>query len=323
MSPIVAASGTVGEVDPARGAERTMVADDFPAKLRLALKALSISRAGLAAELKIDKSVVGRWVAGVNRPTDHNLASLSTAIAARRAGFTELDWEADLDGFRRSLGLPDLAESPAAPASGAADWLPAQVLAEAVLTTTLTGSAYEGLWRSTRPSFDHPGRFLHDRILIWRGDHGLLTFQLSVGDMQFKGVAFPTRTQLFGICADPATGIFLFVIFNAVLRYRADVMDGLSLTLQRSGGGTPMACAVLMERTGLLSDDIAADARRLRDLARQSPLAPEGSISPEIAAHLLRDVGPAANAAGGDLLLLMPFVQSMSRGPEPGSDFPR
>ena len=299
-----------------------MIADDFPAKLRLALKALSISRAGLASELKIDKSVVGRWIAGVNRPTDHNLAGLSTAIAARRPGFTELDWEADPDGFRQSLGLPEVAANLAGSTPGGADWLPPEVLAEAVLTTTLTGSAYEGLWRSTRPSFDHPGRFLHDRILIWRGDHGLLSFQLSVGDMQFKGVAFPTRTQLFGVCADPATGIFLFVIFNAVLRYRAEVMDGLSLTLQRSGGGTPMACAVLMERTGLLSDDLAADARQLRDLARQSPLAPEGSISPAISAHLLRDVGPAAQAAGGDLFLLMPFVQSMSRGPEPDAEVP-
>jgi hypothetical protein len=300
-----------------------MIADDFPAKLTFAMKALSISRAGLASQLKVDKSVVSRWIAGVNKPTGHNLASLSTAIAARRPSFTELDWDRDLEAFRQSLGVSEVAEGNGSGASGGQDWLPAEVLREAVLTTTLTGSAYEGFWRSTRPSFDLPGRFLHDRILIRRGENGLLSFQLSVGDMQFKGVAFPTRTQIFGLCADPATGIFLFVIFNAVLRYRADVMDGLSLTLQRSGGGTPMACAVLMERTGLLSDDPAADAERLKELAKQDPLAAEDSISPAIAAHLLRDVGPAAKAAGGDLLLLMPFVQSMARGPEPGLDFPR
>jgi hypothetical protein len=298
-----------------------MAANDFPAKLTLAMKALSISRAGLASELRVDKSVVGRWISGVNKPTGHNLASLSTAIATRRAGFTELDWDRDLEAFRQLLGVADIAEA-ATPAAGPGDWLPEDVVREAVQTTSMTGAAYEGFWRSTRPSSEFPGRFIHDRILIRRGANGLLNFQLSVSDMQFKGVAFPSRTQIFGICADPATGVFLFVIFNAVLRYRADVMDGLSLTLQRSGGGSPMACAVLMERTGLLSDDPAADAERLKDLARQDPLAAEGAISPAIAAHLLRDVGPAANAAGGDLLLLMPFVQSMARGPEPGVDFP-
>jgi len=298
-----------------------MAANDFPAKLTLAMKALSISRAGLASELQVDKSVVGRWISGVNKPTGHNLTTLSTAIAARRAGFTELDWDRDLEAFRQLLGVADIAEA-SAPATGPEDWLPEEVVREAVLTTSMTGAGYEGFWRSTRPSSEHPGRFIHDRILIRRGANGLLNFQLSVGDMRFKGVAFPSRTQIFGICADPATGVFLFVIFNAVMRYRADVMDGLGLTLQRSGGGAPMACAVLMERTGLLSDDPEADAERLKDLALESPLAPEGAISPAIAAHLLRDVGPAANAAGGDLLLLMPFLQSMARGPEPGVDFP-
>jgi hypothetical protein len=299
-----------------------MIAKDFPAKLTLAMKALSISRAGLASQLQVDKSVVTRWISGVNKPTGHNLAGLSTVIAARRPGFTELDWDRDLEAFRHALGVAEIAPDVGSPAPGGADWLPPEVLREAIATTSLTGSAYEGFWRTTRPSFDLPGRFLHDRVLIRRGESGLLNFQLSVGDMQFKGVAFPSRTQVFGFCADPLTGIFLFVIFNGVLRYRADVMDGLSLTLQRSGGGTPMACAVLMERTGVLSDDPAADLERLKALAQHDPLAPEGSVTPAIAAHLLRDVGPAAKAAGGDLLLLMPFVQSMARGPEPGLDFP-
>ena len=89
-----------------------MTARDFPAKLSFAMKALSVSRAGLASELKVDKSVVGRWISGVNQPTGHNLTSLSTAIAARRAGFTELDWDRNLEAFRQSLGVADIAEAP-------------------------------------------------------------------------------------------------------------------------------------------------------------------------------------------------------------------
>jgi hypothetical protein len=296
--------------------------DDFAAKLTLAMKALSISRAGLASGIKVDKSVIGRWVAGVNKPTGHNLVSLSTFIAARRPGFTSLDWERDLDAFGQALGVGIAPDGQGPPAGEPDGWVPREVLREAMLTTTITGDAYEGLWRSTRPSSEHLGRFVHDRILIRRAANGLLEFRFAVGDMMFKGVAFPSRTQIFGLCADATTGMFLFVILNGVLRYRADVMDGLAMTLLRSSGGTPMACAVLLERTGLLSGDASADEARLAELARQDPLAPEGSISPAIAAHLLRDCGPAAHAAGGDLLMLMPFVHSMARGPEPGAEFP-
>ncbi len=82
-----------------------MSARDFPAKLDLAMKALSIGRGRLAAELRVDKSVVGRWLSGVNAPTGDNLARLSAAIAARRAGFTTLDWESDLPEFTRAFGL--------------------------------------------------------------------------------------------------------------------------------------------------------------------------------------------------------------------------
>jgi hypothetical protein len=86
-----------------------MTARDFPEKLSFAMKALSVSRTGLAAELKVDKSVVGRWISGVNKPTGHNLTHLSMIIAARRPGFTELDWDRDPEAFRQSLGVAEAA----------------------------------------------------------------------------------------------------------------------------------------------------------------------------------------------------------------------
>jgi hypothetical protein len=111
-------------------------------------------------------------------------------------------------------------------------------------------------------------------------------------------------------------------MLNAVLRDRADVMDGLGLTCQRTAGGTPVASAVLMERTGLLSEDQDADDARYEASLRRDPLAPEGSVPEAIRKHLFRDVGPAAMAAGGDALLRMPFARSMSRGPLPGVPLP-
>lgn len=70
-----------------------MIDGHFPAKLELALKACSMSRGRLAAELGVDKSVVSRWLNGANAPSGHNLSSLTAVVAARFEGFTMLDWE--------------------------------------------------------------------------------------------------------------------------------------------------------------------------------------------------------------------------------------
>ena len=64
-----------------------MIASDFSAKLALAMKVLSLSRGRLAAEIRVDKSVVARWLNGVNAPNGHNLSCISAVIGARRPGF--------------------------------------------------------------------------------------------------------------------------------------------------------------------------------------------------------------------------------------------
>jgi len=294
---------------------------EFPSRLLLALKALSLSRGRLAAELAVDKSVVSRWLSGRQAPSGENLANLTNLVAQRRPGFTQLDWEADLDTLAAKLGV---ASEPAA--GGAfgplAGWLPEAVLQEAQALTALRGADYEGFWRTTRPAIGLPGRFMHDQVLIRRADNGFLTFRLRVEDMLFEGWTFPTQTQLFSVAADARSGLFIFSIYNAVLRHKAEVLDGISLTIQRLGGGSPVAGANIMERTGDLSGDVEADDARFEELAAANPLAPEGSISAEVSAHIFRDFGPTALSNGGAALLAMPFAGSWSRGPqyEPGPD---
>ena len=284
---------------------------DFPARLLLALKALSISRGRLAAALEVDKSVVSRWLNGQHAPSGQNLVNLTDLVAARRPGFTLLDWEADIDVLAIRLGV--------APESAAwgplGQWLPEPVLQEAHTLTSLRGDAYEGFWRTTRPAIGQPGRFVHDPLMIRKAPNGFLTCRSGVEDMRFEGWTFLTQTQLFAVLADARTGIFLFCIFNAVMRNRAEVLDGLTLTIQRVGGGSPVAGACLLERVGLLTGDEAADDATFEASVRADPLAPEGSIAPEIAQRLLPDVGPSALAAGGLALLAMPFATSLSRGP--------
>jgi transcriptional regulator with XRE-family HTH domain len=292
---------------------------EFPERLLLALKALSLSRGRLAAELAVDKSVVSRWLSGRQAPSGENLANLTNLVAQRRPGFTLLDWEADLDVLASKLGVS--AEPKAGAFGPLAGWLPEAVLQEAQALTALRGTDYEGFWRTTRPAIGMPGRFMHDQVLIRRAENGFLTFRLRVEDMLFEGWTFPTQTQLFSVAADARSGLFIFSIYNAVLRHKAEVLDGISLTIQRVGGGSPVAGANIMERTGDLSGDPIADDARFEELAAGNPLAPQGSVPPEVQDHIFRDFGPSAMANGGAALLTMPFAGSWSRGPklEPGA----
>jgi transcriptional regulator with XRE-family HTH domain len=301
-----------------------MTVETFAKRLDLALKVLCISRGEVAALLGVDKSVVSRWLTGVNGPTQHNLAKLTALVAERRPGFTMLDWDGDLERMAEKLGVAEEASDTLHGGAGGflGGWLPPRLLQEALATTRARGDAYEGFWRSTRPAISPAGQFVHDQVLIRRDHEGVLTFRLGVIDMRFRGWACPSQTQLVAAAVDAETGVFLFAILNAVLRDRADVLDGLTLTCQRHAGGSAVAGAVLLERTGFLSEDPEADDARWEASILANPFVRPETLAPGVADHLFRDVGPTAFAAGGDALLTMAFDRSMSRGPPPRVPFP-
>ncbi|MDP3125707.1 MAG: helix-turn-helix domain-containing protein, partial [Thiobacillus sp.] len=83
-----------------------MTDSEFPARMLLALKALSLSRGRLASELAVDKSVISRWLSGRQAPSGQNLANLTALVASHRPGFTLLDWETDLETLAAKLVSP-------------------------------------------------------------------------------------------------------------------------------------------------------------------------------------------------------------------------
>ena len=283
----------------------------FSDGLTLVLKALSISRGQLAADVEVDKSLISRWCSGSITPSAHNLARLTQRIAERHPGFNLHDWDAGIDCLAAKFGVAPVAARPVA--SGFADWVPLPMLHEAAALTEAHGASYEGFWRTTRPSSEAPGQFIHEHIIL-RAEEGRMSMRLGIMDIRYAGWALPLQNKLFGVAADATTGTFVFSIFNGVTRQRAEVADGLIMTCMRDAGGTPIASKCLLERIGDVTSDIAADNARLDALAAAYPLTPAADVPAHIRDHLWSDTGPAAFAAGGDTILMMTLARSMSRG---------
>src|SRR5215218_7148123 len=91
---------------------------NFSAKLDLALKALSMSRGRLAADLGVDKSLVGRWASGAVSPSEHSLSLLTQLIASKRPGFTMLDWDRELEALAGVFGVEVAAHAEAVAPAG-------------------------------------------------------------------------------------------------------------------------------------------------------------------------------------------------------------
>jgi transcriptional regulator with XRE-family HTH domain len=287
----------------------------FSNNLRLALKLLSISAAKLASELEVDKSVISRWLNGSVQPSAHNLSRLSALVADRVEGFTILDWERDPESLAQRFGAdPGAIASIRGPRP--TDALPIAIWDQLIATAQTRGSAYEGFFRSTRPHPRNVGRFLHEWSMVRFDPVGLLRLSMGSAETKVDGWMIPLHGMVYSIAAEINSGTLVFGIFNGIGASRIDVLDGLTLLPAHDMGRSPMATCILSERIGELSGDREADDRTYAELAGQNPLAPVGSVPEHIQAHLVRDFGPEQIAKGGDWMLTMSLLRTMTRGPD-------
>src|SRR3954452_19538154 len=84
---------------------RSVDVEDFSAKLALVSKRLNWSRAKLAQQVGVDKSLAARWLNGNSRPTGNSLMLLTAAVAQMVDGFTAADWDLTPGQFARRLGI--------------------------------------------------------------------------------------------------------------------------------------------------------------------------------------------------------------------------
>lgn len=288
----------------------------FSEKLDLVLKALSMSRGRLAADLGVDKSLVGRWASGAVTPSSHNLENLTKLVASKREGFTMLDWDRDVDALARVFGIePANGHSIQAKANGHHVGLPLPGLDLVRMVTERRANTYEGFWRSTRPSIAMPGKIFHDYGIIRRGPEGLLEFKIGGSGLLFDGWLLPVEGQLFAILFDTVGQTPVFLIFNGVSLHKAVQLDGLILAAALNAARTPSAYPVVLTRLGDLTGDVEDDNEHFQELLQQDTAATDETAPEAIRQHLIRDIGPAAQAAGkGELFLLSSWANSLSQG---------
>jgi hypothetical protein len=150
--------------------------------------------------------------------------------------------------------------------------------------------------------------------MIRRADNGLLQFKVGGAGLLFDGWLLLAEGQLFAILFDTVGQTPIFVIWNGVPLSKASYLDGIVMAAALNAARTPSAYPIVMERIGDLTGDRAADDATCAEMFRRDPLAPEGSVPEELRDHLVRDIGPAAAKAGGDLFLLAPITSTLSRG---------
>jgi hypothetical protein len=291
---------------------------NFSGKLDLALKALSMSRGRLAADLGVDKSLVGRWASGAVTPSEHSLSLLTQLIASKRPGFTMLDWDRDIDGLAHVFGVERAANDQGKVVAPLAPGLNLPFVDQARTTTGRRGQAYEGFWRTTRPSVIMPNRFFHDCGMFRREADGLLNCRMGGSGLYFEGYVLPAEGQLFAVLYDSVGQTPIFLIINGTPLPKAEMLDGLVMAASLDPARTPAAYPIIFERIGDLTGDRVADDARCQELIALDNVAPEGSVPPDVHQHLLPDIGPAAAARGGDLILVSQISNTFARGFSPG-----
>jgi hypothetical protein len=280
----------------------------FPEKLALVMRALSVSRVALAHDLAIDKSLVGRWLSGAVHPTEHNLTRLTALVETRLADFRMADWFTDSAVFAARLGLPAPPAKPHQDDSAIAFLGPFLALSRE--ETARRGAAYEGFWRSSRPSLLMTEQIFHDYAMIRRATNGLLEVRIHGAGLNFTGWALPGEGNVFAFLQDPVGMTPMSLVFRGVTLPRAMVLDGLLLLAALDATRTLGAMPILLERIDDLSGDVAADDIRCDQMEEAAP-EPLEPLAPELRRQ--RVLGPRGSAS-----LAVGAHDSLSRGTTSG-----
>jgi transcriptional regulator with XRE-family HTH domain len=281
-------------------------------KLSMALKAMNLSRVALAQKMGVDKSLVGRWLSGSVHPTEHNLARIAGLVATWRPDFTLADWHLGRDAFAARFGI----EAPPRTAHGGtpSDDPLMSFLQGVGGELQFRGGAYEGFWRTSRPSLLVKDRVFHDYGMIFRNSQGMLEVRMHGAGLDFRGMMLPAAGNVFVFLLDMTGGTPMSVQFKGVSLPKAMVLDGILMFAALDPDRTPAAVPIILERIEDLCGDQQEDEETLKRICGEER-APIASLDDAtVASRIFRDVGPNAALEGKEMFLSVRSADSLSRG---------
>jgi hypothetical protein len=134
---------------------------------------------------------------------------------------------------------------------------------------------------------------------------------INIGD----GWIMPHQSLVNSIVTDRRSGALLFGMFHNRPVSRIDMLDGLVLIPGADMGRSPTACAMMCERIGELSGDVATDEARYAESTAQPQALAADDVPEDIRDHLVRDFGPSPMAQAGEWLLGLALSRSKTRDP--------
>lgn len=271
--------------------------DPFAARLRLALGRANLSPASLGAAVGVDKSVVSRWVTGKVRPTQHNLTRISAVLAARLPGFSALTFDLSDAGFLEFLDPKSDQIEPGSLAQSLP--IPFDLLTSARKETARRGMEYVGTYTLYYWAFGRPGQFARMALML-RVENGLIEARYGAEGFSFCGWALLLLNRMYLIMAEERFEAMAFLVLNAGQQPRAKFITGL-LTGPAEGLLVPTSGAVVLVRSGDVTEDRGADLAQFEAASRCTALVDEGQV-PEAVREFLRRA-----AARNGPLMQVPF----------------
>jgi hypothetical protein len=309
---------------------------DFAGKLDFVLKAITMSKGRLAAEARVDKSIVGRWTRGLVQPTEHNLANVTRVLSKSVPGFNLLAWQLPLPEFTATIARLS-GEAGARPSDSSAEFAEygervapsllafdprtflgnARAVSERAVEEEL--SSIPGIYVEFRLGLRGTGALLPDLVFLWRQGNRLF-FQQSDPLFTYRGEAFVLHHQLFligeeGHRADSLNCIML----NGCMGQRAIRMDGILLAVIGDRSRAPVATPVVLQR---IADAPAGQGphepeviERIRARARQifEAGAVRALIDPAVAEIIHPQVGAKGGPGPHELVMGIPPGRSIAR----------
>ena len=272
-----------------------------------------VSNGRLAADLGVDKSVVGRWLSGSVSPSTYNLSRLTQYLAIQLPGFTLHDWERPYSEFRGRLMPGEPAIEPPVRSGDIG-----QARAQSLVEVEREGSAYPGMYAHFRMAFRNTGEVLVELLIIWREGERLL-FRSFDPSFSHTGEVFIVRHQLFFVGEDDARADGLMcMIANGVSGQKAYRTDGIALGVAGDRHRTPGACMIVMQRIADLADEETVPPREVlvAICGRMKAAFADGrtgDIAGPLIRAVIRPVVGQRNATGGlDHFLRAPMDRSVA-----------